>query len=240
MPETRQKNEESVRVIEKDPVASQLEERQGFIQDLERRVTALQNDFSNLVGITAGAGSRPDVAEGYPRLAPPPYFSALNRFGSVSPNYPAGPAIIPGSALIGGSPPQLSLGLASQSEALTTRDFSTLPSVTKQPHVNIVDVGEEYIVRVELPGATKKDLELLGSDRSVTLTARVRSAEPDGGEGTVILAESAPTVYRRTIHLPSLCNTAKSRASLKDGCLTLTVPKKDPTSAMRRIDVAYG
>jgi HSP20 family molecular chaperone IbpA len=238
MPEPRQKSDEPVRVIEKD-ATTQLVEKASDLQELEHRVNALQNDISQLAGFAMGTPGRVGATESaLLRLAPPPYFAGLNRFGPMLPGF-----VLP--ATFGGpSGPILGMGApafpqAGGNEAVTTRDFSAMPYVTRQPGVNIVDAGDQYIVQVELPATKKKDLELLGSDRSITVTAQVRP-DPEATEGTVILGEVTPTVYRRTIQLPSLCTTAKSKASLKDGVLTLNVPKKDPSNGLRRIDVAYG
>jgi HSP20 family molecular chaperone IbpA len=250
MVETRQKpdkSEASVRVepMRTDPsrapggdVATQLVEKANDLQQLEHRINALQNDISQLASLATSAPGTGLAESPLLRLAPPPYFAGLNRFGPVA------PGLVPPAPLAGFRTPLFGTGapaypLGASSEAFTTRDFNAMPYVTKQPGVNIVDSGEEYVVQVELPATKKKDLELLGSDRSITIMAQVRP-DPEAIEGTVIVGEVTPTMYRRTITLPSPCNTAKSKASLKDGVLTLNVPKKDPSNGLRRIDVAYG
>lgn len=230
MPDIRHKQvsqEEAVRVVERDPVQA------PDVQELERRLNGLQNDIAQLANLALSGRSQNQ--DPYLRVPQPSYFGALNRFGPVVPGAvpPPQPAH-PGAPLLG-------YGVRSYGinpEAVTMRDFNQTPPVTRPPGVNIVDAGESYVVQVELPAIKKEDLEILGSDRSITVAAQVR---PDPAtEGTVLLGEVAPTIYRRTIHLPAACSTARSKATLKDGILTLHVPKKDPSSGMRRIDVAYG
>lgn len=228
MPEARQRSEETVRVVETGRVAAK--EESASLQDLERRVATLQNDVNQLAHIAASNPPRSNLDAGFVRVSPPAFFGAL---GPV----PAFPSLLPQGPTLSGLRP---FAASAANEIVSAREFSNLASVTRQPGVNIVDTGEEYVVQVELPGVKKKDLELLGSERAITVTARVRTEPPDDVEGTVLLAECAPTVYRRTINLPSLCNTTRSKAALKDGWLTMNVPKKDASSAVRRIDVAYG
>lgn len=253
MPELRQKEKteetvrvEPVRILEKPDMPPQLADRANDIQELERRVMALRNDIGHLASFAGAGAPRPD-GQGM-RLGTPSYFAGLNRFGPVAPGMvPPAPFAGQGAPMLGhGVPAFGAMGFAPSAgqqapwgDAVSTRDFSAMPYTTRQPGVNIVDAGEQYIVQVELPNTKKKDLELLGSERTISLTAQVRP-DAEAGEGTIILGEVTPTVYRRTIHLPTPCNTQKSRASLKDGVLTLQVPKRDPTNGLRRIDVAYG
>lgn len=225
MPETRQRNEEHVRVVEGARVPAKED---ASLQELERRVATLQNDVSQLTHLAASNPPRASLDPAFLRVAPPAFFGPLGPVASFS-------SLIPGAGLSG-----VRTFPAPAGEMVSMREFSNLATVTRQPGVNIVDTGEEYVVQVELPGVKKKDLELLGSERAITVNARVRADPPEDIEGTVLLAECAPTVYRRTIQLPSLCNTTRSKAGLKDGWLTMNVPKKDASSAVRRIDVAYG
>jgi len=231
VPETRQKTapqEDPVRVIDRNEVAH-FGERPTDVAELERRVNLLQNDLQQVAGLAFAA--RASLDAGGLRIGAPPGFAAIGRFGPVAPGFvPPVPMPV--------APSLLGWGAQVPSEAVTMKDFSALPSQLRAPGVNIVDVGEEFVVQVELPATKKKDLEILGNERALTVTAQVR---PDAdAEGTVVLGEVAPTVFRRTIALPAPCNTTRTRATLKDGVLTLSIPKKDPSSGMRRIDVAYG
>jgi len=246
MAEIRQKtasHEEAVRVVERNDrnesgvAAGSSRNATGdpgaVIHDLERRVSSLQNDVTQLVSMAAQV--RAQSGEGALRLPTPAFFAGLNRWG------PSLPGFVPPVHHAGPVAPAFGFGVPAfhlSGEALTTRDFGAQPTVARQPGVNIVDAGEDYVLQVELPGTRKGDLEILGSDRSVTITAHGRP-DPET-EGTVILGEVAPATYRRTIHLPTPCSTTRSRASLRDGILTLNIPKKDPSEGMRRIDVAYG
>lgn len=232
MPEIRHKaaaSEEAVRVVERNDRS----DPSAVILDLERRVSSLQNDVTQLTSLAAQA--RAQSGDGTLRLPTPAFFTGLNRWG------PSLPGFVPPPLHAGPGAPAFGWGVPAfhqSGEAVTTRDFSAQPAVARQPGVNIVDAGEEYVVQVELPGTRKGGLEILGSERSVTVIAQGRP-DPET-EGTVILGEVAPATYRRTIHLPTPCSTTASRASLRDGILTLSIPKKDPSEGMRRIDVAYG
>ena len=119
----------------------------------------------------------------------------------------------------------------------TSRELRNLPAQPRIPEVNFVDSGEKYLIHVELPGVKKDNLDLTVTERTITVEAEVK---PDLPDGTVLVAEALPVMFRRTIALPTACNSSKCKATLKDGFLTLDLPKREPTERPHRVDVAYG
>jgi HSP20 family protein len=117
------------------------------------------------------------------------------------------------------------------------RELQAMPPVPRAPPLDLVDVGQEFLLQVELPGAKKDDLDIMVSDRAVTVSAQVK---PEIDEGTLLLAERVPTLYRRVVQLPNEVNTTGTKATFKDGLLRLRIPKKEPTDGPKRVDVAYG
>lgn len=208
------KEETAVRIVEREAPAAR--EARGDGRDANRDVVDIERRLRALHDDVSELASIADQARS--NLAP----VRLAPFGYN-----------PGQPLVG-----FAGGLGA--EALTTRDWRGQPALVRQPAVNLVDAGEELVLQVELPGVRKRDLELLASERTITLAAQARQEPEASSEGTVLVGEFAPVVYRRTIPLPAACNTGRSQASLKDGWLTLRIPKKDPSAGLKRIDVAYG
>jgi HSP20 family molecular chaperone IbpA len=195
------------------------------------------------------AGQGFGLQQGFPPGFPPPGFPTqgfpAQGLGAAAP-FGAQPPMAPGMGMqqnqvlpMGGTPTAGATGQGSPGQAPGARGENGRhqPPVPRMPNVDIVDQGEEFLVQIELPGVKKEDLDLMVSDRMVTLQAQSR---PQHEEGVVLLNERPPTMYRRVIPLPAEVTTTKSKATFKDGILTLTVPKKVPTEGPRRLDVAYG
>jgi len=245
-----------------------VDDSMARLHDLERRLHAVQGHLSGLVNAanslhvqqppanvpTGLPWASPEVAN-LPQFAFPfagPSASAL--FGA--PAYGAAAFGSPASTPVFGAPTQafpsatpapnrsptpwpgsLSPTPGITGAGLSARDFDKLPAVARVPEVNFVDSGDKYLIRIELPGVRKDDLDITVSERMITIDADARQ---EIGEGTVLVGEVVPAVYRRSIALPTSCNSAKCKASLKDGFLNLELPKKEPTEGPRRLDVAYG
>lgn len=122
-------------------------------------------------------------------------------------------------------------------ETRSTRDLRNSPPAQRSPTVDIIDEGSEFQVQLELPGVKKDDLDIMVTDRAIVIEA---SANPEMDEGVVMVNERGPVSYRRAIHLPAQIDTKNCKAKLKDGVLTLDVPKKEPTEGARRVEIAYG
>lgn len=250
-------------------VARIVDESMARLHDLERRLAAVQGHLSGLVNMANVLyQSQPNnlslptpylpEAVGAPGGAYP--FGTLQAagFGGAVPvggatpfaSFGAGPGGY-GSAPFGSGVPATGRSVSPWAAAsfaqatpgisgpgLSAREFDKMPPVARVPEVNFVDAGDKYLVKMELPGVRKEDVEITVTERMVTVDAEARH---ELGEGTVLVGEVTPTiVYRRAITLPTSCNSTKCKANLKDGFLTLDIPKKEPTEGPRRLDVAYG
>ena len=100
-----------------------------------------------------------------------------------------------------------------------------------EPNVDIIDRDDEVLVRAELPGFKKDDVEVSVSGNTLTLTGQ-RSMEEKEEKGTYYRAEIVRGSFMRTIALPAEVDDASARASMKDGLLELTLPKLE--SSKRR------
>ena len=100
---------------------------------------------------------------------------------------------------------------------------------SEAPKVDVVDRDTEVVVRAELPGVAKEDLDVTATDDSVTLKAHTRHEEKEE-KGEYYRREMRFGEYRRTISLPHTVNGAKARATFSDGILELKLPKVEKTS----------
>ena len=90
--------------------------------------------------------------------------------------------------------------------------------------VDVIDRDEDVLVRAELPGVEKKDLEISTSDTTVTIKATMRREEKEE-KGDYYRCEISRGSFARTVALPAEVESDKAKASLKDGVLELTLPK---------------
>lgn len=94
----------------------------------------------------------------------------------------------------------------------------------RMPKVDVIDRDEDLLVRAELPGVEKKDIEISTSDTSVTIKATTRREEKEE-KGDYYRCEISRGSFARTVALPAKVESAKAKASMKDGVLELSLPK---------------
>ncbi len=94
----------------------------------------------------------------------------------------------------------------------------------RMPKVDVIDRDEDVLVRAELPGVEKKDIEISTSDTSVTIKATMRREEKEE-KGDYYRCEISRGSFARTVALPAQVESAKAKAAMKDGVLEVTLPK---------------
>ena len=96
----------------------------------------------------------------------------------------------------------------------------------RMPKVDVIDRETEVLVRAELPGVDKKDLDVTMSDNTVTIKARTQHEEKEE-KGDYYRCEISRGSFMRTLALPGEVDSDKAKAAFKDGILELTIPKTD-------------
>ncbi len=100
----------------------------------------------------------------------------------------------------------------------------TAPFAGKSPSVDIIDRDNEIVVKAELPGVDKKDLDISVSKNSVTIKGSTSHEEKEE-KGDYYRCEMSRGSYSRTLALPADVDEDKAKAQFKDGILNLTLPK---------------
>lgn len=103
------------------------------------------------------------------------------------------------------------------------------------PHVDVIDRGNEVLVRAELPGVDKQDLDVSLSENTITIKAS-SSHEREEEQGDYHRREISRGSFARTIPLPAMVVGDEAKASFKDGILEMTLPKIEQ-SKRRRIEI---
>jgi HSP20 family protein len=96
------------------------------------------------------------------------------------------------------------------------------------PAVDVVEDDQKFELHADLPGVRRDDLDIQVENDVLTIKGE-RKLELDG--------ERVAGAFARTFTLPKQVDAEKIAASLKDGVLTLTLPKR-PEAQPRQIKVA--
>ncbi|ODS37099.1 MAG: hypothetical protein A7316_02095 [Candidatus Altiarchaeales archaeon WOR_SM1_86-2] len=98
---------------------------------------------------------------------------------------------------------------------------------TKEPLVDLVDKGNEFLLTAELPGIAKDKIDINVSENSVEIRAEEKVEKEEKEEGYVCRERSYQGFYRK-LSLPEEVAADKANAEMKNGVLKVTVPKKKP------------
>lgn len=102
-----------------------------------------------------------------------------------------------------------------------------------------VDEGN-YKIGVELPGVAEDDIDVSIDDGVVTVKGEKRTSREEKGE-TWYFSERQYGAFSRSFRLPPDADEAGIRADLKDGVLTVVVPKKGPAEVKaKKIKIGRG
>jgi HSP20 family protein len=98
------------------------------------------------------------------------------------------------------------------------------------PRVDVIDRDDQVILRAELPGVRKEDLDVAVNDSTVTVKANVQQ-EDEEKQGDYYRREIRRGVFVRSIALPTEVDGNNAKATFKDGVLELTLPKAEHARA---------
>ena len=102
------------------------------------------------------------------------------------------------------------------------------------PPVDIYEDGAGITLVADLPGVGREDLAIGVDGRNLTIEAPLKLGEANSL--TPVYAEVRANHFRRSFELSSDLDTGKIDAGLRDGVLTLRIPKAEQAKP-RRIDV---
>lgn len=94
------------------------------------------------------------------------------------------------------------------------------------PVIDIEEDNDNFIVKIELPGVTKKNIKISVRGNLLTITGH-RKQESEAKNKTFHCIERSYGKFMRTITLPSEVNADDVKAKCKNGILTITLPKPE-------------
>ncbi|MCG7896534.1 MAG: Hsp20/alpha crystallin family protein [Candidatus Thiodiazotropha taylori] len=105
---------------------------------------------------------------------------------------------------------------------------------TMTPAVNIFEDGEGISLLADMPGVSRDRLNIQVDSDSLTVEGTAEIPMPEGMQA--VYADVRSTRYRRSFSLSSELDVERIDASLKDGLLTVRIPKREKFQP-RKIEV---
>lgn len=114
-----------------------------------------------------------------------------------------------------------------------------LEGVERAPQIklDLNELDDCYMVKAEIPGVRKEDIDIRIDRNQVTISAEVKQEKEEKQEGRVLRSERQYGFASRSFALASDIDDAKSDAKYQNGVLELRLPKK-ATSSTRKLNVA--
>ena len=91
------------------------------------------------------------------------------------------------------------------------------------PATNVFETKEAFVVKAEVPGLAESDVAVSVEDDALVIRGERKSEVPAGYEAH--LRERASVAFTRKLPLPARVDASGVEAKLKDGVLTITLPK---------------
>ena len=105
-------------------------------------------------------------------------------------------------------------------------------AATWTPAVDIYETLDTIVIKADLPGVVREDIEIQIDDNTLTLKGERRFSK-DVQEESYLRIERTYGSFHRCFTLPATIHQEKIRAVCRDGVLELTLPKAEGSKPRR-------
>lgn len=100
-----------------------------------------------------------------------------------------------------------------------------------EPDTDFLDKGDKYLLRMDIPGMAKDQIQINATDGSITVSGErhTEKQETKDDKGYYRIERSSGS-FRRTLPLPADSAAEKISAKYENGVLEIAVPKKEANS----------
>lgn len=109
----------------------------------------------------------------------------------------------------------------------------------KMPAIDVSENEGAYLVKAELPGVAREDLDVTIKDGVLAINAERKKEKKDDKDGRVIREERYYGKFVRSLRLGSDVDESGIEAHYEDGVLNLSLPKTVEVKP-RKVDVKIG
>lgn len=93
------------------------------------------------------------------------------------------------------------------------------------PRFDVKETKDAYVFKADLPGVKEEDVEIGLTGNRLTVSGHRQSEEHKEGDNIFTLERSYGS-FSRAFTLPDTADTEKTKAEMKDGVLSITLPKR--------------
>ncbi len=105
------------------------------------------------------------------------------------------------------------------------------------PAIDITDTGENLVIKAEVPGFDKKNINISLTNDTITISGKTQE-EKEEKKAHYLYKERVSGSFTRSFTLPVPVDRNKVKATCKDGILEIVLPKAEEAKAKEiKIDV---
>ena len=116
--------------------------------------------------------------------------------------------------------------------------FPAFEPVNFSPSFDVTENKEAFLFKVDVPGVKKEDIEITTTGNRLQIAGK-RDIEHETKNDTIYTYERQYGSFSRSFTLPEGADLENAKSELKDGVLTLAVPKK-PGAVAKKIAISTG
>ena len=99
------------------------------------------------------------------------------------------------------------------------------------PKVDVRETPAAYILDMDLPGFTEKDVEINLKDRVLSISSKMEEKKEEKKDGEWLIKERRSSCFSRRFTLPQDIDAEKVTAEFKHGVLSVDIPRKSEPQA---------
>lgn len=116
--------------------------------------------------------------------------------------------------------------------------FKTFEPATFDPSFEVTENKDAYLFKADVPGVKKEDIEITTTGNRLQISGK-RDNEQESKTDTIYTYERQYGSFSRSFTLPDGVDLDHAKSELKEGVLTLVIPKK-PDAQAKKIAVSAG
>lgn len=123
--------------------------------------------------------------------------------------------------------------------SLLRRRWPALAELTRLSSVDVYETDDEVVVKAEMPGIAKEDIDISLADSTLTIKGE-KKREEKVEEESYTRSERSFGMISRTIELPAEVKPDQVTAKMTNGVLEIHAPKTDESKKHKAIKVKVG
>lgn len=110
-----------------------------------------------------------------------------------------------------------------------------MPSISKMPQTScdVIDEGNQFRVKLDVPGVKKNEIKLEVTDNSLEVSAEHKESSEEKKKN-FLRKERSEISYYRSLPLSENVVSGQVKAKLVDGVLDITLPKAKPSTVSKK------